>query len=357
MILYKTKDSKTVRVNGGDRSHEGCLQKTNTTPFTPTDDYNPATKKYVDDLVGGIAEILDAINRKPTENNSDKDEIPFISDLNIFINNSNIIANCSPVCYNSNSATFTFTFPNFSDFDKENQYIKSLYIYYNTTPTVSDSSYVSYYRLSPFVIDNIATIIGNMVEVTELTNKTTYYFRAYIVYDDYYNEKKFLSKGSNIVSITTSEECSLFLKDNAVPNGTLCYLTDINHPLENPQCHILKSDSNLDNDGNGILIYYGFGYSELIAKKYSNIELVYTLETNLPLKDDIITMSLGNIPIFSSEEFKNSTEYTSLVTHFTSESFAAYMKDKDLGDGCLRIHVSIPKGYYFNFEVIRLSLH
>lgn len=73
MILYKTKNSETVRVDGGDRSHEDCLQKTNTTPFTPTDDYNPATKKYVDDSVGNIAEILDVINRKPSWEDSGED--------------------------------------------------------------------------------------------------------------------------------------------------------------------------------------------------------------------------------------------------------------------------------------------
>lgn len=74
MILYKTKNSETVRVDGGDGSHEDCLQKTNTTPFTPTDDYNPATKKYVDDSVGNIAEILDVINRKPSNGNADGNE-------------------------------------------------------------------------------------------------------------------------------------------------------------------------------------------------------------------------------------------------------------------------------------------
>lgn len=61
MIFYKTKTSETVRVDSG----RDCLPKTNTAPFTPTDDYNPATKKYVDDSIGGISKILDAINRKP----------------------------------------------------------------------------------------------------------------------------------------------------------------------------------------------------------------------------------------------------------------------------------------------------
>ena len=32
-----------------------CLSKDNTTEYTPTGDYNPATKKYVDDAVGGVS--------------------------------------------------------------------------------------------------------------------------------------------------------------------------------------------------------------------------------------------------------------------------------------------------------------
>ncbi len=43
-------------------SAENVLEKGNTTPFTPTEDYNPATKKYVDDQVGSINTLLDSIN-------------------------------------------------------------------------------------------------------------------------------------------------------------------------------------------------------------------------------------------------------------------------------------------------------
>lgn len=39
-----------------DMVNEAFLTKTNTTSFTPTGDYNPATKKYVDDAVGSIGE-------------------------------------------------------------------------------------------------------------------------------------------------------------------------------------------------------------------------------------------------------------------------------------------------------------
>ena len=72
MILYKTENSETVRVDGAGDSGgkcEDCLPKTNTTPFDPTDDYNPATKKYVDDLIGDISKILDEINRNPSDDN------------------------------------------------------------------------------------------------------------------------------------------------------------------------------------------------------------------------------------------------------------------------------------------------
>lgn len=37
------------------------LAKNNTTAFTPTGDYNPATKKYVDDLVGNISTVLESL--------------------------------------------------------------------------------------------------------------------------------------------------------------------------------------------------------------------------------------------------------------------------------------------------------
>ena len=37
---------------------DDVLTKTNTTSYTPTGDYNPATKKYVDDQVGNINTVL-----------------------------------------------------------------------------------------------------------------------------------------------------------------------------------------------------------------------------------------------------------------------------------------------------------
>lgn len=43
---------------------QSVLTKTNTTPFTPTEDYHPATKKYVDDLAGGdmvVVNVEDAV--------------------------------------------------------------------------------------------------------------------------------------------------------------------------------------------------------------------------------------------------------------------------------------------------------
>jgi hypothetical protein len=37
------------------------LTKTNTTAYTPTGDYNPATKKYIDDIVGDVETLLAAL--------------------------------------------------------------------------------------------------------------------------------------------------------------------------------------------------------------------------------------------------------------------------------------------------------
>lgn len=39
---------------------ENVLEKGNTTPFTPTENYDPATKKYVDDCI--TTSITDVLN-------------------------------------------------------------------------------------------------------------------------------------------------------------------------------------------------------------------------------------------------------------------------------------------------------
>jgi Phage tail repeat like len=46
-------------------SLDGKIDFTNTTVFTPTQDYNPATKKYVDDAVAGGAFVLGSIDTHP----------------------------------------------------------------------------------------------------------------------------------------------------------------------------------------------------------------------------------------------------------------------------------------------------
>lgn len=46
------------------------LAKNNTTPFTPSGDYNPATKKYADDLVSGAKGDIDFVVFEGTVNNS-----------------------------------------------------------------------------------------------------------------------------------------------------------------------------------------------------------------------------------------------------------------------------------------------
>ena len=43
-------------------SGKSLLTPDNTKSYTPTGSYNPATKKYVDDIVGDINSILDTIN-------------------------------------------------------------------------------------------------------------------------------------------------------------------------------------------------------------------------------------------------------------------------------------------------------
>lgn len=61
MILYKTKTGEVVNVAGSSEGSKDYLSKTNKDEYSPTDDYNPATKKYVDDL---ITDTLDTIKKR-----------------------------------------------------------------------------------------------------------------------------------------------------------------------------------------------------------------------------------------------------------------------------------------------------
>lgn len=54
--IFKYADNKSQEVI------QKVLTKDNITEYTPASDYNPATKKYVDDIVGDINNILDNIN-------------------------------------------------------------------------------------------------------------------------------------------------------------------------------------------------------------------------------------------------------------------------------------------------------
>ena len=45
----------------GKTNSSDVLTKTNTTSYTPTGDYNPATKKYVDDATSGITSNLSGL--------------------------------------------------------------------------------------------------------------------------------------------------------------------------------------------------------------------------------------------------------------------------------------------------------
>lgn len=59
-------ENGVVSASGGDVLASDVLTKTNTTPYTPTNDYNPATKKYVDNSIstalGTIETTLQTIN-------------------------------------------------------------------------------------------------------------------------------------------------------------------------------------------------------------------------------------------------------------------------------------------------------
>lgn len=52
-VIYPQTLVDSVQNENGDMLSELVLMKDNTTAFTPTSDYQPATKKYVDDHSGG----------------------------------------------------------------------------------------------------------------------------------------------------------------------------------------------------------------------------------------------------------------------------------------------------------------
>lgn len=77
MVLYKKQNGEIVSVDKSgieNSSDNDCLQKSNTEPYVPTGDYNPATKKYVDDIKEAIEVLLAAggvhVGGSPPENAS-----------------------------------------------------------------------------------------------------------------------------------------------------------------------------------------------------------------------------------------------------------------------------------------------
>lgn len=60
---YSSSDTKTISNVSTSFSHIcRSLNTDNTISYTPSADYHPATKKYVDDIVGDINSLLDTIN-------------------------------------------------------------------------------------------------------------------------------------------------------------------------------------------------------------------------------------------------------------------------------------------------------
>lgn len=57
-IIYPQTLVDSVQNEAGDILPNLVLMKDNTTAFTPTADYQPATKKYVDDASGGVQIVL-----------------------------------------------------------------------------------------------------------------------------------------------------------------------------------------------------------------------------------------------------------------------------------------------------------
>lgn len=65
IALIVNEDKTTITIQNATTllaTTDSVLTKTNTTEFTPTADYHPATKKYIDSLVGNIETVLQTIN-------------------------------------------------------------------------------------------------------------------------------------------------------------------------------------------------------------------------------------------------------------------------------------------------------
>lgn len=101
-----------------------ALTKDNTSEYTPTSDYNPATKKYVDDNVNGFIELTD--------------ETVILKNLNVGIYK--LTPSVKYIEYTTNKTYNTAGYMNCFMFVSDYRGIKTGYLFYNNTITFFDGS-------------------------------------------------------------------------------------------------------------------------------------------------------------------------------------------------------------------------
>lgn len=101
-----------------------ALTKDNTTQYTPTSDYNPATKKYVDDNVNGFIELTD--------------ETVILKNLNVGIYK--LTSSVKHIEYTTNKTYNTGGYMDCFMFVSDYRGIKTGYLFYNNTITFFDGS-------------------------------------------------------------------------------------------------------------------------------------------------------------------------------------------------------------------------
>lgn len=70
-IIYPQTLVDSVQNEDGVTLSNLVLLKSNTTSFTPTSNYNPATKKYVDDVIGEQISIVTSSSRPTAQKSGD----------------------------------------------------------------------------------------------------------------------------------------------------------------------------------------------------------------------------------------------------------------------------------------------
>lgn len=159
--------------DGGTFKPKNYLEKNNTTSFTPTNDYNPATKKYVDDLVASISggdsvvEGFDASSSNPFVFEGKKKGL-YVANLN--------------------NATFKYKMTETGNIKElNNLYVLWMYFNYDFDEVVSDGGIVGYVL---YVSTNSSTAYQGKISMGYIKKFNTY---ISMPSQDWYNAGKLIT--------------------------------------------------------------------------------------------------------------------------------------------------------------------